>query len=64
MMATLILGDGMEIGYLANVSEENAASILGVNPDDAGSMALQDARKISYFTWYRNQKSTTKSSSK
>jgi len=45
LMATLILGDVMERGYSANVSEENAASILRVNPEYAGSMTLQNARK-------------------
>jgi hypothetical protein len=64
LMATLILGDGMEMDYFANVSEENASSILRVNPKDAGSMGLQNARNISYCTWYRKQKSTTKLSSK
>jgi hypothetical protein len=52
VMANLILGDGREMGYFVNVTEENAASILGVNPEDVGSMALQNARKVSYFTWH------------
>jgi hypothetical protein len=47
LMATLILGDGKEMGYFADVSEENAASILRVNPEDAGTMALQNASNIS-----------------
>jgi len=54
----------MEMGYFASISEEDAAPILGVNPEDPSSMALQNTRKISYFTWYRNQNSTTQSSSK
>jgi len=37
LIATLILGDVMERGYFANVSEENA--------EYAGSMVLQNARK-------------------
>lgn len=64
LMATLILGDGMEMGYFANVSEENAASIRRVNPEYAGSIALRNSRQISCFTRYRNQTSTTQSSSK
>ena len=44
LMATLILGDGMEMGYFANVSEENAASIRRVNPEYAGSIALRNSR--------------------
>ena len=39
LIGTLILGDGMEMGYFANVTEENAASLLGVNHEDAGSVA-------------------------
>jgi hypothetical protein len=46
LIATLILGDGIEMGYFANVSQENAASVLRVNHEDAGSVALQNARSI------------------
>jgi hypothetical protein len=63
LMATLILGDGMEMGYFANVSEENSASILWVNPEDGSRMALQNARQMPCVAWYRNQKSATQSSS-
>jgi hypothetical protein len=48
-MVILILGDGMEMDYFADVSEENAAFILRVNPEDAGTMALQNASKVPGF---------------
>jgi hypothetical protein len=64
VMGTLILDDGMEMGYFVNVSEENAASLLAVNPEDAGSMAYKTLETYPNFTWYRNQKSTKLSLSK
>jgi hypothetical protein len=40
----------MEMGYFVNVSEENAASIRMVNPEDVGSMAQQNATNTFYFS--------------
>jgi len=40
LIGTLILGDGREMGYFANVTGESAASLLRVNHEEAGSVAL------------------------
>jgi hypothetical protein len=49
-MKTLILGDGMEMGCFADVTVETATSILKVNPEDACSLTLQNARNTPYFS--------------